>query len=78
MNDIKQGFPWPTTNNELLEDWSINQATRFLVYKADSPDEEVYTDLSGKPGLITIYCMIGKELWGAGSLGVDDLVEGLI
>ena len=65
-------------DNDLLNDWSINQATRFLIYKANTPDEEVYTDLTNKPRLITIYCMLGKELWGAGSLGIDDLVEGLI
>jgi|TARA_R110002124_G_scaffold117352_1_gene274394 hypothetical protein len=65
-------------NDDLLKDWSINQGTRFLVYKAGTPDEELYTDLEGKPGLITIYCMLGKELWGAGSLGEGDLVEGLI
>ena len=65
-------------NNDLLNDWSINQATRFLIYKADTADEEVYTDLTNKPGLITIYAMLGKELWGAGSLGQGDLLEGLI
>ena len=65
-------------NNDLLKDWSINQATRFLIYKANTPDEEVYTDLTNKQGLITIYCMLGKELWGAGSLGQGDLLEGLI
>ena len=45
-------------NNDLLKDWSINQATRFLIYKANTPDEEVYTDLTNKQGLITIYCML--------------------
>tara|TARA_R100001377_G_scaffold20260_1_gene10661 strand:- start:1920 stop:2120 length:201 start_codon:yes stop_codon:yes gene_type:complete len=65
-------------NDDLLKDWSINQGTRFLIYKADTTDEEVHTDLTDKPGLITIYCMLGKELWGAGSLGQGDLVEGLI
>tara|TARA_R110000824_G_C14864478_1_gene641596 strand:+ start:373 stop:570 length:198 start_codon:yes stop_codon:yes gene_type:complete len=64
--------------SDLLQDWSIDRGTRFLIYKADTADEEVYTDLTDKPGLITIYCMLGKELWGAGSLGNDDLVEGLI
>jgi len=64
--------------SDLLQDWSIDRGTRFLIYKADTADEEVYTDLTNKPGLITIYCMLGKELWGAGSLGEGDLVEGLI
>tara|TARA_R110000796_G_scaffold21637_3_gene63654 strand:- start:766 stop:963 length:198 start_codon:yes stop_codon:yes gene_type:complete len=64
--------------SDLLQDWSIDRGTRFLIYKADTADEEVYTDLTDKPGLITIYCMLGKELWGAGSLGEGDLVEGLI
>ena len=64
--------------NDLLKDWSIDQGTRFLIYKADTADEEVYTDLTNKPGLITIYAILGKELWGAGSLGQGDLLEGVI
>lgn len=68
---------------DILKDWSIDQSTRFLIYKANTPDEQVYTSLQDdKPenqrGLITIYAMLGKELWGAGSLGQGDLLEGLI
>ena len=68
---------------DTLKDWSIDQSTRFLIYKANTPDEQVYTSLKHKRlgkqrGLITIYAMLGKELWGAGSLGQGDLLEGLI
>jgi hypothetical protein len=74
MNNVT----WPTTNKELVKDWSIDQGTRFLIYKADTADEEVYTNLANQPGLMTIYAILGKELWGAGSLGEGDLLEGLI
>ena len=68
---------------DILKDWSIDQSTRFLIYKANTPDEQVYTSLEddepeNQRGLITIYAMLGKELWGAGSLGQGDLLEGLI
>ena len=70
-------------NNDLLKDWSIDQGTRFLIYKANTPDEQVYTSLEddepeNQRGLITIYAILGKELWGAGSLGQGDLLEGVI
>ena len=73
-----QNVTWPTTNNELVKDWSIDQGTRFLVYKMNTADEQVYTSLANQPGLMTIYAILGKELWGAGSLGQGDLLEGLI
>jgi len=68
---------------DTLKNWSIDQSTRFLIYKANTPDEQVYTSLQddepeNQRGLITIYAMLGKELWGAGSLGEGDLLEGLI
>ena len=70
-------------DNDFLKNWSIDQSTRFLIYKANTPDEQVYTRLEddepeNQRGLITIYAMLGKELWGAGSLGQGDLLEGLI
>lgn len=69
--------------NVTLKDWSIDQSTRFLIYKANTPDEQVYTSLQddepeNQRGLMTIYAILGKELWGAGSLGQGDLLEGLI
>jgi len=68
---------------DTLKNWSIDQSTRFLIYKANTPDEQVYTSLEddepeNQRGLMTIYAMLGKELWGAGSLGQGDLLEGLI
>ena len=66
------------SKEDILKDWSIDQSTRFLIYKADTADEEVYTNLANQRGLMTIYAMLGKELWGAGSLGQGDLLEGLI
>ena len=66
------------SKEDMLKNWSIDQSTRFLIYKADTADEEVYTNLANQRGLITIYAMLGKELWGAGSLGQGDLLEGLI
>ena len=68
---------------DTLKNWSIDQYTRFLIYKANTPDEQVYTSLEddepeNQRGLMTIYAMLGKELWGAGSLGQGDLLEGLI
>lgn len=43
------------TQKQDINNWSINRATRFLIYKADSPYEVVYTDLTNRKDLQTIY-----------------------
>ena len=63
------------TTKQDINNWSINRATRFLIYKADSPYEVVYTSLRGNKELQEIYRELGLKLWG--SVGRDDLLEGV-
>ena len=55
--------------------WSIDPATRFLVYKEGTPEEQVYTKVLGDANLESIYIRLGVELWGMGRVGRDDLMD---
>ena len=60
---------------ELLkhEGWKIDPATRFLVYKEGTPDEQVYTKVTHDRELRLIYITLGLNMWG--KVGMDDLVD---
>ena len=53
--------------------WSIDPATRFLVYKEGTPEEQVYTKVLGDADLESIYIRLGLEMWGR--VGTDDLID---
>lgn len=53
--------------------WSIDPATRFLVYKEGTPEEQVYTKVLGDAKLESVYIRLGLEMWGR--VGTDDLID---
>lgn len=61
------------------EGWKIDSGTRFLVYKEDTPEEQVYDEIlriveyEDRYKLMHIYSTLGVDKWG--SVGVDDLLD---
>ena len=61
------------------EGWKIDSSTRFLVYKEDTPEEQVYDEIlriveyEDRYRLMRIYSTLGVDKWG--SVGVDDLLD---
>tara|TARA_A100000172_G_C3016776_1_gene101750 strand:- start:727 stop:972 length:246 start_codon:yes stop_codon:yes gene_type:complete len=61
------------------EGWKIDSGTRFLVYKENTPEEQVYDEIvrsveyEVRHKLMHIYTMLGVDMWG--SVGVDDLLD---
>ena len=61
------------------EGWKIDSSTRFLVYKEDTPEEQVYDEIlriveyEERYKLMRIYSTLGVDKWG--SVGVDDLLD---
>ena len=53
--------------------WSIDPATRFLVYKEGTPEEQVYTKVLGDAKLESVYIRLGLELWGR--VGTYELID---
>jgi hypothetical protein len=63
---------------KIEEKYTIDRHTRFLIIKREDGHEEVVTDLRGNKHLQKIYKQLATEMWGTGSVGHSDLLEGLI
>ena len=55
--------------------WEIDPSTRYLVRRREGA-EAVYTNLAHDKKLQEIYTNLGNRMWG--SVGTDDLMEGLV
>lgn len=60
------------------EVFSIDSSTRFLIIEREDGSEEVITSLAGNKEHQEIYKELATDMWGASSVGHDDLLEGLM
>lgn len=56
--------------------WQIDPSTRYLVRNREGEGESVFTTIAHDKKLQDIYTNLGTRMWG--SVGVDDLMEGLV